>query len=77
MYKVINGVTYDTQTATIDKKFTFGVPGDPCGYEETLYITKDGHYFVYTFGGKQSKYAKEDIRPIEREDVKNWMLSRK
>ena len=76
MLKVIDGVVYDTTTSTVDKKFTYGVPGDPCGYEETLYITSDGKYFVYTNGGISSKYPKEDIFPIEREDVKNWMLSK-
>lgn len=76
MRKTINGVTYDTQRATMDKKFTCGAPGDPFGYEETLYITIDGKYFVYTNGGANSRYPKEDITPIEREKVKDWMLSR-
>ncbi len=76
MRKVIEGIVYDTLTSTIDKKFTFGAPGDPNGYEETLYITKDGRYFVYTYGGKNSRYPHEDITPIEREKVKDWMLSR-
>lgn len=75
MCKNIDGVTYDTQTSTIDKKFTYGAPGDPCGYEETLYITSDGRYFVYTNGGINSKYPREEIYPIVREDVKGWMLS--
>lgn len=76
MRKVIEGVVYDTLNSTVDKKFTYGAPGDPCGYEETLYITKDGKYFVYTYGGKNSKYPSEDIAPIAREDVKGWVLSR-
>lgn len=75
MRKEIDGVVYDTLNSTIDKKFTYGVPGDPCGYEETLYITNDGKYFVYTFGGISSKYTCENIIPIAREDVKNWILS--
>lgn len=72
----IDGVVYDTQSSTIDKKFTYGAPGDSCGYEETLYITNDGRYFIYTNGGINSKYPKESITPIDRENVKNWMLSR-
>ena len=75
MRKEIEGVLYDTATSTVDKKFTCGVPGDPCGYEETLYITGDGRYFIYTFGGTQSKYPEENITPIERVNVKSWMLS--
>ena len=75
MRREIDGVVYDTFTSTIDKKFTYGVPGDPTGFEETLYITSDGKYFVYTYGGSASKYPVENIMPIEREEVKNWMLS--
>ena len=76
MRKVIDGVVYDTLSSTVDKKFTYGAPGDPNVYEETLYITNDGKYFLYTYGGKNSKYPTEDRVPIERENVKNWMLSR-
>ena len=75
MCKDIDGVVYDTSTSAIDKKFTYGVPGDSSGYEETLYITIDGRYFIYTNGGINSKYPQENITPIEREDVKGWMLS--
>lgn len=75
MLKEVDGVLYDTANSTVDKKFTYGAPGDPCGFEETLYKTTDGKYFVYTYGGTSSKYPKEDIFPISRDDVKNWMLS--
>ena len=72
----IDGVVYDTSSSTIDKKFTYGVPGDPGGFEETLYVTGDGKYFVYTFGGKNSKYPVENVTPIARGDIKSWLLSR-
>ena len=75
MCKEIDGVAYDTAKSTIDKKFTYGAPGDPCGYEETLYIASDGRYFIYTYGGKKSKYPEENVTPIERDDVKSWILS--
>lgn len=75
MCKDIGGHLYDTAASTIDKKFTYGAPGDPCGYEETLYITSDGRYFIYTNGGINSKYPEENIFPIERENVKSWILS--
>lgn len=76
MTKAIDGIIYDTVTSTVDKKFTYGAPGDPNGYEETLYITNDGRYFIYTYGGINSKYPNENIIPISREEVRNWMLSR-
>jgi hypothetical protein len=75
MQKEICGVVYDTMLSTIDKKFTYGLHGDPYGYEETLYITSDGHYFIYTNGGDKSKYPKEEIIPISRDNVKEWILS--
>lgn len=71
----IGGAAYDTANSVIDKKFTYGAPGDPYGYEETLYITNDGRYFIYTFGGSNSRYPTESITPIERESVKNWIMS--
>lgn len=76
MCKEIDDVLYDTAASTIDKKFTYGKPGDPDGYEETLYLTSDGRYFIYTNGGIASKYPTENITPIAREDVKKWMMSR-
>ena len=75
MFKEIDGYLFDTANSTIDKKFTYGKPGDPYGYEETLYKTPDGKYFVYTNGGHLSKYPHEDIFKIEHEAVKDWMLS--
>lgn len=75
MIKTVDGITYDTQTATMDKKFTSGAPGDAAGYEETLYITAGGRYFIYTNGGAQSRYPREDITPINRENVREWLMS--
>ena len=75
MRKVINGVVYDTANSTVDKKFTFGAYGSDCGYEETLYITGEGEYFIYTNGGKDSKYPAADIFPIEHAQVKDWIMS--
>lgn len=75
MTKNIDGVVFDTGDSTVDKKFTYGAPGDPAGYEETLYITADGRYFIYTNGGKASRYPSEDITPIARERLKEWILS--
>lgn len=75
MRKTIDGITYDTATATADKKFTFGAYGSDNGYEETLYITADGEYFIYTNGGKNSKYPRENIVPLEHSKVRDWIMS--
>jgi hypothetical protein len=61
MQKIINKRLYDTESSTVVKKVTSGYYGDPAGYEETLYITADGYYFLYTNGGATSKYTCEKI----------------
>lgn len=69
MLKKIGRVTYDTETATLIVKKTVGSFGDPAGYEETLYQTPAGHYFVYTNGGEQSPYTTEGIKRLKAEDA--------
>ena len=66
MKKIICGTEYDTAASTIVKKVTNGYYGDPCGYEETLYVTADGKYFLYTNGGEESKYAVEGIKRMSK-----------
>ncbi len=73
MQKVICKKIYDTTTASVVKKNVFGEYGDPCGYEETLYITPDGAYFLYTNGGEESKYAKEDITRKSKAAAEKWL----
>ena len=46
MVKVICKKEYNTETSEIVKKVTVGEFGDPTGYEETLYVTADGFYFL-------------------------------
>ena len=62
MKKTICKKLYDTDTSTVIKKRTYNEYGSPDGYEETLYRTADGSYFIYTAGGAESKYKKEDIK---------------
>ena len=62
MKKIICGVEYDTALSTVVKKVTNGYFGDPTGYEETLYVTEGGKYFLYTNGGEESKYTTENIK---------------
>ena len=54
MKKIICKREYDTETATLVKKCSVGYFGDPAGYEETLYQTPDGLYFLYVCGGPES-----------------------
>ena len=50
MKKVICKVEYDTEASTLVEKRTSGVFGDADGYEESLYVTADGKYFLYVNG---------------------------
>ena len=73
MKKIICKKEYDTETATLIKKCVNGFYGDPAGYEETLYQTPNGLYFLYVNGGETSVYPKEDILRLAKAKVNEWM----
>ena len=56
-----------------DVKYTNGYFGDPAGYEESLYQTPGGLYFLYFCGGEASGHAGEDIERLAKTKVKDWM----
>ena len=72
MKKIICKVEYDTELSAVVKKKTFGSFGDPAGYEETLYVTEGGKYFLYTNGGAESPYTKEDIKRMSAAKAEEW-----
>jgi hypothetical protein len=73
MKKVICKVTYDTEAAQLIKKNTFGQFGDPAGYEESLYKTEDGKYFLYVNGGAESVYTEENIKRMSAAKAEEWL----
>ncbi len=73
MKKIICGAEYDTATSTVVKKYTEGCFGDPAGYEETLYLTEGGKYFLYTNGGADSKYPTEGIKRMSKAAAEKWL----
>lgn len=73
MTKNICKKEYCTETASVIKKCTYGYFGDPAGYEETLYQTTDGFYFIYVCGGSSSPYPEADILRIGKAKVQNWL----
>ena len=73
MIKVIRGKMYDTAASTIVKKHTYGAYGDPAGFETTLYLSPDGNYFLYSFGGAKSSYTKEKITPFSKEQAQEFI----
>ena len=74
MQKIICKKVYDTAASTVVKKVTSGFYGDPAGYEETLYVTEDGKYFLYTNGGEESKYTTEGIKRMSKKAADAWVL---
>ncbi len=73
MQKIICKKVYDTKSATLIKKVTHGYYGDPTGYEESLYKTESGLFFLYVNGGEKSKHPKEDILRIGADKKKAWL----
>ena len=73
MQKTICKKLYDTETATLIKAYSFGTLGDPNGYEEDLYQTPGGLYFVYVCGGEASQYPNEDIQRLAKTKVNAWV----
>ena len=77
MTKIICKKEYSTENATLVKKRTYGYFGDPAGYEETLYQTPDGFYFLYVYGGADSPYPTADIRRIGKDKAQLWLDAHK
>ena len=73
MKKVICKVEYDTQTAELVKKKTYGEFGDPAGYEESLYKTPCGKFFLYVNGGSESPYTEENIKRMSAAKAQEFL----
>ncbi len=73
MKKIICKKEYDTETATLIKAYASGTFGDPAGYEENLYQTPEGLYFLHVVGGETSIYPTEDIKRLAKTKVNEWI----
>ncbi len=73
MKKVICKVEYDTEKSELVAKFTSGNFGDADGYEERLYKTESGKFFLYVNGGEESPYKKEDIKRLAAAKADEWL----
>ena len=73
MKKIICKKEYDTETATLIKKYTVGTFGDPTGYEDVLFQTPEGLYFLYVDGGEESIYPEENIVRMAKTKVNAWI----
>lgn len=75
MKKIICKVEYDTDNAQLVAKHTSGELGDSVGYEESLYMTENGKYFLYTNGGADSIYPEENIVRMSAAKADEWKKS--
>ena len=73
MNKVICKVTYDTEKDTLVKKVTVGYYGDPAGYEEILFVTEKGNYYLYANGGVESIHNGESIKRMSKASAEAWL----
>jgi len=76
MKKIICKVEYDTEISEIVEKRTFGELGDPKGYEETLYKTPSGKFFLYVNGGAESPYTEENITRMSAAKADEWLAAK-
>ena len=72
MKKIICKVEYDTETAELIEKRTFGNFGDADGYEESLYKTEGGKFFLYVNGGEESVHPAENIVRMSAAKAEEW-----
>jgi len=82
MKRVINKKVYDTETAKLIGEDSYGFPTDFRYWEEELYITKKGNYFIKGEGGALTSYAVSCgggsssgsciIKPLSKEQALNW-----
>ena len=75
MKKIICKVEYDTEASELVLKKVNGNFGDADGYEETLYKTANGKFFLYTNGGADSKYPTEDIKRLSAAKADEWLAA--
>lgn len=82
MKKYINGKRYDTETAKMLAEYDNSLPRNDFGYyEETLYLKKNGEYFLHGWGGGNSRYGEwhgntggpgAKIMPMTLEEATAW-----
>lgn len=83
MKRVIRGKLYDTETAALIGEYSSGGSSrDFQHYDEDLYRTPNGLYFLHGSGGPMTSYCRavgqnewtggEDIRPLSREEALEW-----
>ena len=80
---IIDKKVYDTETADLIAKKDSGLPRcDFYAWENTLYRTKKGQYFLYKWGGAATSLAQRqgnqscegwEIKLFSREEAYKWL----
>lgn len=83
MKKIINGRKYDTETAELVASYGYSNVGDFHYWEEDLYRTKFGNWFIVGSGGPMSMYCESAngntwglsnvFKPIDPNDAMEWL----
>ena len=83
MKRIINGKTYNTDTANYIDDFSNGLGSGDFNYIiEDLYVTDNGAFFLCGEGGPMTKYSVpcgnmtgggSDIIPLSKRDALIWM----
>ena len=73
MKKMICKKEYDTDCSALVGQMCVGAFGETTGYEERLYKTDDGYYFLYGVGGSDSPYPAESIKRISKDAAQAWI----
>lgn len=86
MKQIINGLRYDTATATEVANYRYSNRTDFHGIEETLYRTEKGNFFLHGWGGAATSYARptgnngmtggESITPKSDTEALAWLESK-
>lgn len=86
MKQVINGRLFDTETAEKVAYADNDLPAsDFNNWDETLYITRKGQYFLHGRGGPLTRYRRpvgngwtggEAIRPMTEGEARTWCEER-
>jgi hypothetical protein len=67
--------TPNLETATEIRRVAKGYFGDPHGYEEILFRTRNNRYVLVQKGGHESPFPEEKITQILKKDAEAWLAS--
>ena len=82
MLTIVDGRRYDTEKSTLIANYRWGAVNDFKHYDEDLYKTKRGNYFLSGFGGPASPYRRPQdgggwtdgykVIPLSPEEAFEW-----